>query len=150
MRCPVCETENPDDVAECANCGKPFKREAQLLADVSPLPGFEGTRLEADPDAQSSWSLGQVELDRGREQDLAPKTLPPQEDGLCPWCGAEGQGAVCDACGQRRSRYTQAPSPAAKPRRADDDAVLCPSCFGRVPKGPRCVECGVPFVVPED
>jgi hypothetical protein len=184
MRCPLCETENPDDVAECASCGKQLHDDAMLLDEVEPIegleetlrdplesaagpiemlpelertqlargdlriqvelvPGVERTQLEVDESVPSSWTVGQVELDRGREQDLEPRTEKPQDSGTCPWCGAAGTGAVCDSCGRRRSRYTEAKSEAASVR--GGDTVLCPGCFARVAAGPRCEECGVPF-----
>src|SRR5438132_12262472 len=50
MRCPVCETVNPDDALECAGCGKVLATEAELLENVEPLPGMELT-LQAPVDA---------------------------------------------------------------------------------------------------
>ena len=46
MRCPVCETENSEDAAECANCGKALSVEADLVEEVAPLPGLELTLQE--------------------------------------------------------------------------------------------------------
>src|ERR1700759_4485024 len=43
MRCPLCETENPDDFAECRNCGKQLHTDAELLEDVQPIDGLEET-----------------------------------------------------------------------------------------------------------
>src|SRR4051794_26758691 len=43
MRCPICETENRDDVAECATCGKALAVEADLLEDVPVIDGLEQT-----------------------------------------------------------------------------------------------------------
>ena len=184
MRCPLCETENPDEMAECRNCGKQLHTDAELLEDVTLIegleetlrdpmesatgpvetlpdlqqtqlasrdlrvqdevvPGVERTQLVADESAPSFWTVGNVELDLGREQDQDPRTAKPQDTGSCPWCGAAASGAVCDACGRRRSRYTAAPAAAAAV--ASDETVMCPACFSRVPAGPRCGECGVPF-----
>lgn len=191
MRCPVCETDNPEDAGECATCGKQLMREADLDgADVAPIegleetihdplesvgppaallpeleqtqvarrdlqiheervPGVEFTALESDPDAPVLWQGG-VDLDLGRAEDDGVRTLPPGDTATCPWCGVTGDGVVCDACGRRKTRYTQAATraPAAAGRR-DEDTVLCPACFARVAPGPRCVECGVPFAVIE-
>jgi len=187
MRCPLCETENADDLAECASCGKQLHTDAELLDDVMPIegleetlcdpwetesalaetlpdleqtqvarrdlriqeervPGVERTQLESDESVPSFWSAGSVELELGREQDLDPRTEKPQDTGTCPWCGAAAAGAVCDSCGRRRARYTEAPAAAAA--RQSDDTILCPACFTRVADGPRCVECGVPFGQP--
>jgi hypothetical protein len=184
VRCPLCETENPGDAAECANCGKQLHTDAELLEDVSPIegleetlrdpaesatghidtladlqqtqlasrdlriqdelvPGVERTQLTADESAPSNWTVGNVDLDMGRERDLEPRTARPQDTGTCPWCGAAAAGAVCDACGRRRSRYTTAP--AAAVAATSEETVLCPACFSRVPAGARCGECGVPF-----
>src|SRR5205823_2946585 len=43
MRCPVCETENRDDTADCATCGKALFVEADLTPDVTPIDGLEET-----------------------------------------------------------------------------------------------------------
>src|SRR5438067_1114764 len=43
VKCPICETQNPDDAAECANCGKVLAIEADLLEDVAPIDGLEQT-----------------------------------------------------------------------------------------------------------
>jgi hypothetical protein len=43
MRCPLCETENPEDVAECATCGRQLHTDAQVLEEVMPIPGLEET-----------------------------------------------------------------------------------------------------------
>jgi hypothetical protein len=185
MRCPLCETENPEDAEECASCGKQLQTDAELLEDVTPVegleettlaasqsavvpierladlvqtqlarrdlriveervPGVEWTQLESDESVPSFWSASNLELDRGREEDLDPRSEKPRDNGTCPWCGAKAEGAVCDSCGRRRSKYTEARRPAAA-RQRTDDTVLCPACFARVADGPRCAECGVPF-----
>jgi hypothetical protein len=181
MRCPLCEKETSDDVAECANCGKQLHADAQVLEQVRPLEGLEETlrdplesgvdpalmpelehtqiasrnlrvadervpdlqltRIEADAAAQSSWTAGRLELESGREPDSSPRTPPPEDHGDCPWCGAQSQGAVCDSCGRRRSKYTDA-APCVRAA-ASTDTVLCPACFARVPADARCAECGV-------
>ena len=189
-KCPVCETVNPDDAAECEGCGKVLFAEADLLDEIAPIegleetihdplesatgpiatlpeleqtrlarrdlkvvdevvPGVERTQLEADPNAVSFWG-GAVDpdLELGREPDDGQRTPAPQDTGLCPWCTAPATGAVCDNCGRRRSRYT-VPIATAQVARREDDTVLCPACFARVPTGLRCGECGVPFAVVE-
>ncbi len=53
MKCPVCETENPDESAECSNCGKQLALDADLLEDVEPVPGLELTLQDkVDTDAE--------------------------------------------------------------------------------------------------
>ena len=47
MLCPVCETENSEDAAECASCGRKLAIDADLLEDVAPLPGLELTLQDA-------------------------------------------------------------------------------------------------------
>src|SRR2546426_1606910 len=76
MRCPVCDSDNLDDSAECVSCGKAFPsraedgRAAAALEElemtqvappeapvrVEPLAGLEHTRLPADRAAQSQWT----------------------------------------------------------------------------------------------
>jgi hypothetical protein len=187
MRCPLCETENPDDAAECASCGKQLQTDAELFEDAAPIEGLEETladpwesesvvietlpgleqtqlasrdlriqdehvpdvertQLEADVTVPSFWSESDIDLESGREQDLAPRTEKPQDTGTCPWCGAAATCAVCDSCGRRRARYTEAPLAALA--RQSDDTILCPACFARVATGLRCPECGVPFGQP--
>ena len=190
VKCPVCETINSDDAAECGDCGKIIFSDADLVDDVEPIegleetihdplesatgpvaliaeleqtqlarrdlriaeevvPGVERTQLEADPGVVSFWSGGvDPDLDLGREPDDGQRTPAPQDTGLCPWCTAPATSAVCDNCGRRRSRYTVAIAPA-QVVKAQDDTVLCPACFARVPTGVRCNECGVPFAVVE-
>jgi hypothetical protein len=185
MRCPLCETDNPETAPECAGCGKQLNAGDALLADVpliegleatlqaardvaveripelegtqlarrdlriqdERVPGVELTQLQADPSAPMAWTAGQLELDSGRELDLDPRTAAPADTGFCPWCGTPATGAVCDACGRRRSRYTQALPEGAVA--STDETILCPACFSRVPEAPRCGECGVPFAARE-
>jgi hypothetical protein len=188
VKCPICETENPDETLECVQCGKILATEADLLEDIPPiagleqtihdpmesatgpiaaipeleqtmvarrdlqvaadvLPGVERTKVEEDPEAPIHW-IGGVDLDLGREKDDGVRTPAPQDTGLCPWCNAPATGAVCDNCGRRKSRYS-APPVQQQHATAAGEAVLCPACFARVAPGPRCVECGVPFPLPE-
>jgi len=186
MRCPLCETENPDDLGECSNCGKQLHADAQVLEQVRQLegleetvrdplesgvdpdrmpeieekqiasrglriddervPNIERTPFQADAAAPSSWTAGRLELESGREIDASERTPAPQDQGVCPWCGARCEGAVCDSCGRRRSKYT-----AAAPVRAaatSDETVVCPACFARVAADARCAECGVRLSAP--
>jgi len=43
VKCPICETENSEETAECVNCGKILFTEADLLEDVEPVAGLEQT-----------------------------------------------------------------------------------------------------------
>ena len=117
-----------------------------LEIETEEVPGVERTRLEADPAAASNWTAD-VDLDPGREPKSSERTAPPPESATCPFCGVASLGAVCDACGRRKARFTAA-SPLARVA-ASGETRLCPSCFARVPSGPRCEECGVPFPVQE-
>ncbi len=190
VKCPVCETVNSDEAAECTDCGKVLFAEADLVDDVAPIegleetihdpresatgpiatlaeleqtqlarrdlkvfeevvPGVEHTQLESDPDAVTFWGGGvDPDLELGREPDDGQRTPAPQDTGLCPWCTAPATSAVCDNCGRRRLRYS-VPVASAPVAQAEDDTLLCPSCFARVPPGVRCTECGVPFPVVE-
>ncbi len=114
-----------------------------LSVAVEVVPGVERTQIESDPNAVSLWSGG-VDLDLGRAPDDGERTPAPKDTGVCPWCNAPAQDAVCGNCGRRRSRYT-APVATAAVRALQGDDILCPACFARVPPGARCIECGVPF-----
>lgn len=186
MRCALCETENPEDAAECSNCGKQLHADADVLEQVRPLegleetvrdplesgvdpdrmpeiedtqiasrglriadervPDIERTRIEVDAAAPSSWTAGRLELESGRETGASEPTPPPEDHGVCPWCGAQAQGAVCDSCGRRRSKYTEPASRSGAA--ATDETVLCPACFARVAADARCAECGVRLHAP--
>ena len=123
------------------------RRDLKVVEEV--VPDVERTQLESDPDAVSFWGGGiDPDLERGREPDDGQRTPAPQDTGLCPWCTAPATGAVCDNCGRRRSRYS-VPVAVAQVAASREETVLCPSCFARVPTGPRCNECGVPFAVVE-
>ena len=73
MRCPVCETENSDDAAECANCGKILASEADLFEDVEPVPGLELT-LQPPVETETQ-TLAELE-----QTQLAPKDLEVPEE----------------------------------------------------------------------
>jgi predicted amidophosphoribosyltransferase len=121
---------------------KDLKVAAEMVRDV------EQTQIEVDPNAVSLWSSAGVEMDLGREPDDGERTPAPQDTGVCPWCNEPATGVVCDNCGRRRSRYS-VPVAAAEQEAVEGETVLCPACFGRVPTGARCTECGVPFAVVE-
>ena len=74
MRCPLCETENGEDVAECRNCGKQLHTDAELLEDVEPIEGLEET-LRGPADG------GPIELLPDLQQTMvASKNLRIQEE----------------------------------------------------------------------
>jgi len=146
MQCPVCEAENPDNVAECAGCGRAMAPASAGRQTVAPLEGLESTQV-ASPDLAVQVDV-LPDLETGRETDFGERTPVPPETAACPWCGTPSLGAVCDACGRRKSRFV-APV-VAEERRADTgETVTCPSCFARVPKEARCSDCGVPFALQE-
>jgi len=117
-----------------------------LAIAEEPMTAVESTQLQSDPSAPLFWSAGAPDLDLGRELDDGARTAAPVETGLCPWCGAAATGPLCDACGRRRSRYTSARVPAAgKTAQDSGELLVCPACFSRVPPGPRCESCHVPF-----
>jgi hypothetical protein len=112
------------------------------------VPGVEHTQIEMDPSVAPLWTGG-VDLDLGREPDDGARTPAPQDAKVCPFCGTSGEGAVCDNCGRRKTRYLE---PAADPgarAAASSEKVLCPSCLARVLPGPRCSDCGLPFPMTE-
>lgn len=120
------------------------RRDLRVADEV--VPGVERTPIEADPRAPSNWTGG-APIESGREPDDGERTPPPEDTGFCPWCGNPVDGAICDGCGRRVSRYTAPPT--AGPSASPTGIVRCPSCFGRVAAGPRCSECGLPFPVAE-
>jgi hypothetical protein len=122
------------------------RRDLKVATEL--VPDVEQTQIEFDPDAVSRWSSASVEMDLGRETDDGERTPAPQDTGVCPWCNEPAAGVVCDNCGRRRSRYSVAVA-AAEREEVEGETVLCPACFGRVPGGARCTECGVPFAVVE-
>ena len=115
-----------------------------LRIALEPMMLVERTQIESDPDAQLFWGGAGPDLDLGREKDDGERTAAPVDTGLCPWCGAAATGAVCDACGRRRLRYTSANAAKAPPAQSGE-LVTCPACFSRVANGPRCENCHVPF-----
>jgi len=84
MCCPVCDTDNLHDAAECASCGKTLRAEgdevasqapalegllsthaadAELPVEVEPVPDLTPTRLHADEAAPVSWTAGPLALE---------------------------------------------------------------------------------------
>ena len=123
------------------------RRDLRVVEEV--VPGVEHTQVDFDPEVASLWGGG-VTLDDDRAADDGVRTLAPEVTDVCPWCGVQSEGAVCDSCGRRKARYSAPPAAVAQVRRrGDDDTVLCPACFAKVPPGVRCEECGVPFPVRE-
>jgi hypothetical protein len=132
------------------------------------LPGVERTQIEADPRAASEWTAGELalestqhevaagattawtpggEIDRGRESTSGERTTVAAESASCPWCGETSPGAICDACGRRKSRYA---APAREREAvASGETVTCPACFARVSREVRCSDCGMPFPLQE-
>ena len=102
-----------------------------------------GTAQEAPaPGAPSFWDAGAPELEPSRSEPDGMRTPAVSDDGVCPFCGAQGADAVCDSCGRRKRLYG---APVGDRPAASDDGVVCPACFSRVARGPRCLECGVSF-----
>jgi len=166
MQCPVCDADNPDDAVECTTCGRQLARAGDLPnappldglemtrlvsrdIDVTsdPVPGLEQTPLESDPRAPLQWLPGSLEIETGREA-ASERTPVPDESATCPWCGATSLGALCDACGRRKSRYA-APPPEQRRQSGPAEIVTCPSCFARVLREVRCSDCGLPFPLQE-
>jgi hypothetical protein len=165
MQCPVCDADNLDDAVECAICGWQLAQAPDLanappvdglemtrLASTDmdvpsePIPGLELTPLESDPRAPLQWTPGPLEVDPGREAPT-DRTPMPDESATCPWCGATSLGALCDACGRRKSRY--AARPERRQQSGPPETVTCPACFARVLREIRCSDCGLPFPLQE-
>ena len=43
VKCPICETDNSEDSAECGTCGRQLFSDADLVEDVSLIDGLEQT-----------------------------------------------------------------------------------------------------------
>jgi len=166
MQCPVCNADNLDDAVECATCGRRLAQARDLpeapplegleMTQVAsrdlettpdPMPGLEMTQVEADPRAPQQWVPGEIDVETGREV-AGDRTPVPDENATCPWCGANSLGALCDACGRRKSRYAP-PPPKQRQRSGPPETVTCPSCFARVLREIRCSDCGLPFPLQE-
>jgi hypothetical protein len=113
-----------------------------LRVEVQPLEVSSSAQEDPAPGAPSFWDAAAPELEPSREEPDGVRTPAASDDGICPFCGADGADAVCDNCGRRKRLFP--PPPGAGPA-AGGDGVMCPACFSRVARGPRCVECGVPF-----
>src|SRR2546426_10905155 len=113
MRCPVCDSDNLDDSAECVSCGKAFPsraedgRAAAALEElemtqvappeapvrVEPLAGLEHTRLPADRAAQSQWTAEAMPLERTQhEGDAEAQGAWGAGIGANPGAGPSGGG----------------------------------------------------------
>jgi hypothetical protein len=146
--CPVCETDNPSNAVECAQCGKVLRSAAgvpgfappiegleptlqqEARVDVEPLPGLEGTQV-ASPGL------------RVAAEQLAVERTPHDSNGA-PVNWVPGQFEVERGREPESVKPTAAPSGAVAAAR-EGDTVLCPACLARVSRGARCIECGVPL-----
>jgi len=63
MRCPVCESDNPRDAAECISCGRKLSGKADAVADGPLLEGLEQTLYSGGADAPVQF-LGEIEQTR--------------------------------------------------------------------------------------
>jgi hypothetical protein len=115
-----------------------------LRVEVQPLEVSSSAQETAAPGAPSFWDAAAPELEPSRSEPDGMRTPAASDDGICPFCGAQGADAVCDACGRRKRLYG---APAGAGPSASGDRVVCPACFSRVARGPRCLECGVPFAL---
>src|SRR5256885_423456 len=129
MRCPVCDSDNLDDSAECVSCGKAFPsraedgRAAAALEElemtqvappeapvrVEPLAGLEHTRLPADRAAQSQWTAEAMPLERTQHE------VDAEAQGAWEGYGGGEAGGVCRGGGARRRGGGAAPPGARRP-----------------------------------
>jgi len=73
--CPVCDTDNPQNAVECANCGRVLRRPTDVPGFAPPIEGLEET-LHAPEEAA-------VEPLPGLEETaLSPRSLPVPEERL--------------------------------------------------------------------
>ncbi|HET7785020.1 MAG TPA: hypothetical protein VFL36_03540 [Myxococcales bacterium] len=141
MRCPVCDTENPDAQAECGSCGKALReRQDEGLAPAPPLegllptveadrdlavspeivPDLERTSIDQDADAPLSWTAGPLALER--------TALAADPDAVSSWTG----GVELDP-GRERDAEPRTPAP--------PETAVCPWC-GTASLGAVCDGCG--------
>src|SRR3979490_2049909 len=99
MQCPVCDADNLDDAVECSSCGRMFgsgqgagEEDGPLegletthfaptgLARPESLPGVERTQIEADPQAASEWTAGEMGLE-STPNEPPPRPPPPPAPG---------------------------------------------------------------------
>lgn len=80
VKCPVCETENGDDAAECANCGKQLALDADLLEDVAPIDGLEMTIQDrVDTDAALLPDVEFTQVAAGKDLQVPDEKVPGVE-----------------------------------------------------------------------
>jgi hypothetical protein len=140
-------TPAPDVIPPFAELERTSISAPGLQVDVQPID-IERSDVVSPEGAASFWDNGAPDLTLDRAEDDGVRTAAPAGDGLCAYCGEYSLDVLCANCGQRRDRFTSPPPPpprASGPKAAGGERLLCPACFGRVPPGPRCIECGVPF-----
>lgn len=76
--CPVCETPNPEDAAECGTCGKVLMLEGELEVDDEPMQDIEQTLL----DPLDSVTGPVVRLAEVEDTQLADKRLEVQVEAV--------------------------------------------------------------------
>ncbi len=136
VTCPVCETPNPEDAAECAQCGKVLAVDADLLEDVAPLPGLEQTlqdRVDADGEAIPGLEptlVADPHLEAPDQPIPGVERTQLEEDPEAPvnWMG----GAPIDL-GRELDSGERTPAP--------QDTGTCPWC-GSPATGAVCDNCG--------
>jgi hypothetical protein len=88
--CPVCEHAQAQG-AECEVCGKRLARGAAAIPQVSPVDGFEPTRLDYEDDPFTSVAaLGELEPTLVAPVDVAEEAIPGIEPTLHAPVDAEG------------------------------------------------------------
>ncbi|GAC1346822.1 MAG: hypothetical protein NVSMB23_25150 [Myxococcales bacterium] len=136
----------PDPASESfAELERTSVGEAGVEVEVQPIEVMRSDAAAAPEGAASFWDAAAPELTLDRAEDDGVRTASPADDGLCAYCGEYALDALCANCGQRRDRFLAPPQRAVPARPGGAERVLCPACFARVPAGPRCIECGLPF-----
>jgi hypothetical protein len=136
-KCPVCETDTPDDAMECPTCGKVLATDADLVEDVPLIDGLEQTlqeKITAD-DAQLIPGLEQTQI-ADKLLKVADEHVPDveytqlEEDPSAPvnWMG----GAPIDL-GREPDDGVRTPAP--------QDTGTCPWCSAPA-TGAVCDNCG--------
>jgi hypothetical protein len=137
MKCPVCETENSEDAAECSNCGKQLALDGDVLEDVEAVPGLELTLQErVDTDAAP---LPGLELTQVADKDLrVPDEKVPgvehtqlEEDPEAPVNWSPGSTPIDS--GREQDDGVRTPAP--------QDTGTCPWC-GAPAEDAVCDSCG--------
>ena len=135
--CPVCETPNPEDAAECGVCGKVLFLEGEIEVDAAPMADLEQTLLDPlDLVTGPVTRLAEVEdtqlADRRMEVvvEAVEVERSQQEEGLASGLWLGGLPEMDN--GRQSDGLAPTPAPAANGKcvwcGVPGDGVLCENC----------------------